>query len=43
MRAVIKGISNDIVDIETFCPGSIDNFSFESSYLNWAELYKRGR
>ncbi|MGO4402052.1 immunity 8 family protein [Achromobacter sp. PAB15] len=27
MRAVIKGISNDIVDIETYFPGSVDNFS----------------
>lgn len=27
MRAVIKGISNDIVDIETYFPESVDNFS----------------
>lgn len=27
MRAVIKGISNDFFDVETYCPESVDNFS----------------
>ena len=27
MRAVIKGISNDIFDVETYVPENVDNFS----------------
>ena len=27
MRAVIKGIFNDVFDVETYCPESAENFS----------------
>lgn len=27
MRAVIRSISNDVLDVETYCPESVDNFS----------------
>ncbi|MCU1731804.1 MULTISPECIES: immunity 8 family protein [unclassified Pseudomonas] len=27
MRAVIKGISNDVFDVETYCPENVGNFS----------------
>lgn len=27
MRGVIKGISNDVFDVDTYCPESVDNFS----------------
>lgn len=44
--AVIKGISNDIFYVETYCPESVDNFSLNFrvqiglDYTQWADDFE---